>query len=138
MGKSRSLAILILGLACFFVIACKTTGTPTRSGETPTQLRASAEPQAPNPAKSASPKETAKQAGVVKLVASVQRKHLTSGAVQLLRNLPSTVGGQSIKTMRAIIYAALALIFLVVLGATTATRVRRHRKLIPSPLSAQH
>ncbi len=138
MEKSRSLAILILGLACLLMIACLTGGTPKQSGGTPTKKQATAGPQAPPTAKSASQKRSARRSAVVGSVASAQRKHLTGGALHLLGNLPITGGGQSIKTMRAIIYAALAAIFLVVLGATTTTRVRRHRKLTPSPLNARH
>jgi hypothetical protein len=152
MEKSRSLAILMLGFACPFMIACLTgrtptqsVGTPTRFDDAPTQLdgtstqsRATAEPKALHPADSASQIKTARQSGVAGSVTSAQRKVRTGEAVDRLGNLSSAVGGQKIKTMRAIIYAALAAIFVVVLGATTATSVRRHRKLSPSSLNARH
>jgi hypothetical protein len=152
MEKLRSLAIVMLGLACPFLIACLTGRTPTQSvgtparfdgaptqlDGTPTQSRATAEPQAPHPADSASQIRTARYSGVVGSVTSAQHKDRAGEAVDRLGNLSSAVGGQTIKTMRAMIYAALAAIFIVVLGATTATRVRRHRKLSPSSLNARH
>jgi hypothetical protein len=138
MEKSRSLAILMLGLACLFLIACQTGGTPTQSNGTPTKSRATAGPQAPPPADSASQNRTASYSGDVKSVTSAQLKDPTGKAVDRLGNLSSAVKGQSIKTMRAILYAALAVIFIVVIGAITAERVGRHRKLTPSSLNARH
>jgi hypothetical protein len=138
MEKSRSLAILMLGLACLFLIACQTGGTPTKSDGTPTKSQTTAGPQAPPPADSASQNRTASYSGDVGSVTSAQLKNLSGEAVDGLGNLSSAVMGQPIKTMRAIIYAALAIIFIVVIGAITAERVGRHRKHTPLSLNARH
>jgi hypothetical protein len=109
MKKSRSLAILMLGLACLFMIACLTRGTPKQSGGTPTKSQATAGRQAPPAADSAGQKRTARHSGDVRSVTSARLKNLTVKAVQWLGNPSSSraVRGQSIETMRAIIYVAL-------------------------------
>ena len=147
MRKSRSLAILMLVVACLLVFACKTTGTPARSAGTPaksagasSQSQASGLAKAAKPIKSASKKKAAKlakQSKKVKPVAAARLKNLAIKTVHKLTNPSKTVGAQSLKTMRAIIYAALAAILLVAVGATVAARVRRHRKLTPSPAGAR-
>jgi len=154
MRKSRSLAILMLGAACIFMVTCATKGTPKQSAGTPTKTQAEAEHQAPRAAGSVSQKSTASssqkkkaasttkkkiasltQKKVVKRsakavpAASAQLKKLTTKAAQWLGNPSRTGRGQSsIETMRLLIYSALAIIFVVAIGATTATRVRRHRR----------
>jgi hypothetical protein len=138
MAKSRSRAMVMLGLACLLLIACQTAGKPKQSGGTPTKSRTTAGPQAPPPAGSVSKNKTASYTGDVGRVTSAQRKHLTAGVTDIFRSFSSAAGGQAIKTMRLIIYAALAVIFIVVIGATTATRVGRHRRLTPSSVNARH
>jgi hypothetical protein len=138
MGKSRSLAILMLGLACLFLITCKTGGTPKQSDGTPTKSRGAAGPQAPPPADSASKNRTASYSGDVGSIASPKLKDLKIEAVNRLGKPSIAIMGQPIKTMRAIIYAILAVIFMVVIGAIAAERVGRQRKLAPSPLNARH
>jgi hypothetical protein len=145
MEKSRSLAILMLGLASLILIACQTAGTPTQSAGTPTQSdgtptqsRVTTAPQAPPPADSANHHRTTSYSGDVKSVTSAQLKDLKGEQVKRLGNLSSAVMGQAIKRMRAILYAALAVIFIVVIGAITAERVGRHRKLTPASFNARH
>jgi hypothetical protein len=138
MGKSRTLAILMPGLACLFLIACHTVGTPKQSDGTPTKSRATAGPQALPLADSVSQNRTASYSGDVRPVTSTQLKDRTREAVGRLGNLSSAVLGPKIRTMRAIIYATVAVIFVVVIGAITAERVGRHRKLTPSSLNARH
>ncbi len=153
MRKSPSLAILMLAVACLLVFACKTTGTPARSAGAPAksagassqagQVQASGLAKAAKPAKSASKKKAAKlakQSRKAKPVTAARLKNLaikTVHNVQKLANPSRTRGSQSLRTMRAIIYAALAAIFLVAVGATVAARVRRHRRLTPSPAGAR-
>ena len=131
MGKSRSLAISMLGVACLFLIACQTAGTPTKSRDTAVH-------NAPPPADSASRNRTASYAGDVKSVTSAQRKNRTAKVVDRLGNLSRAVMGKKIDTLRAILYVTLAVIFVIVIGAIAAERVGRHRKLAPSSLNARH
>jgi hypothetical protein len=145
MRKSRSLAILMLGVACLLVVACLTKGTPKQSGGTPTKTQATAERQAPRAADSGSQKSVASsskkkttsssQKRIVKRsakavpVASARLKNFTVKAVNWLGNPSRAVRSHSIETMRVLIYVALAIIFVVAIGATAAARVRRQRKL---------
>ena len=145
MEKSRFLAIVLIGLACLYLIACQTGGTPKKSegnpitsDSTPTKSLTSADTQAPTPANSAGRKKTASPSVKKGSVASAQRKAPASKAVAGLGNRSSAVMSQPIKTMRAVIFAALAAIFIVVIAAIIADRVGRHRKLTPSPVNARH
>jgi hypothetical protein len=138
MGKSRSLAISMLGVACLFLIACQTGGTPKQSDGTPTKSRAAAGSQAPPPSGSASRNRTASNSGDVKSVTSAQRKDRKGKVVDRLGSLSRAIMGKKIDTLRAILYVTLAVIFVVVIGAIAAERVGRHRKLAPSSLNARH
>ncbi len=157
MSKSRSLAILMLGVALIFMVSCATKGTPKQAAGTPTKTQAAPEHQAPRAAGSTSQKSVAsssqkkKTASTLKKkaaslsqkkavkrsakalpVASVRLKKLTTKAVQWLGNPTGTARGKSsIEAMRLLIYAALAIIFVVAIGATTATSIRRHRRATP-------
>jgi hypothetical protein len=135
MKKSRSLAFfLMLGLACLFLAACQTAGTPKQSDGTPTKSRATAGSQAPPPADSASKKRTASYSRDVRSVASPQLKDLKAKRVNRLAIFSNAIMGQTkpIRTLRAVLYAVLAVIVVVVIGAIAAERVGRHRKLTPS------
>jgi hypothetical protein len=138
MEKSRFLAILMLGLACLFLIACQTAGTPKQSDGTPINSRATGGAQTPPPAKSASQTRTARYSGKVGSTTSARLKDPPGKAVNRLGILSSAVVDQPIQRMRTILYAALVIIFLVVMGAITAERVGRHRKLTPASLNARH
>jgi hypothetical protein len=135
MAKSRFLVILTIVLICLLVMACKTTGTPKQSDGTATKPQVAAGPKA-------SPSQTVSRSAGVKSVTKAQRKELASkpgkpskpAALSAFRSLLpfGAPKGQAITTMRAIIYAALATILLVIIGATTAARVSRHRRLATS------
>ena len=131
MAKSRSLAILLLGLGCLFLIDCKTAGTPKQAGDTSTKSLAAAGAQEPPPADSASPKRTASRSKDARSVPSA--KENPGKAVARPRRPFLAILRKPIPTPRAILYATLAVILLVVIGAITAERVGRHRKLAPSP-----
>ena len=138
MGKSRSLAILVLGLVCILLIACQTAGAPKKASGTPPQAGAAAGPQAP-PAKSVSQDRRASASKEVRSVASAKRKHSKGKAVAAkLKNPSRAVKGQSLKTMRTILYSVLAVILVVVIGAIAAERAGRRRKLTPAPMNARH
>ncbi len=130
MEKSPSLAIVTLALACLFLTACQTAGTPKQSGSTPTKSRAAAGPQAPASADSARPKKTAIFSKDARPDASPQLKALKSKKVNRLGNLSRLLMGQTqaTRTLRAILYAALALILAAVIGAIMAERATRQRK----------
>lgn len=132
MRKSRSLAISMLGLACLILIACQTGGTPKQSDRTPTKSLAAAAPHTPPPTDSASLKRTASHSRDVKSVTSAQRKDRPGKAANILGNFSKAFMGKKIDTLRAILYATLAVIFIVVIGAIAAERVGRHRKMTPS------
>jgi hypothetical protein len=138
MEKSRSLAILMLLLTCLFLIACQTAGTPTESDSPPAKSRPTAGPQAPPAADSASKNRTASYSRSVGIGTSAQLKQSTVKAVDRSGNFSRAVKGKSITTLRIILYATLAVIFVVVVGAITADNVGRRRKLTPSPLIARH
>ena len=138
MVKLRSLAIVMLGLACFLLIACQTGGTPKQSGGTPTKSRLTAEPKATHPADSASKKRTASYSKNVVSVASPQLKDLKGKAVHRLGSLSRLFMGKKVAPLRAVLYATLAVILMAVIGAVAAERAGRRRKLTPSSVSARH
>jgi hypothetical protein len=150
---SRSLAILMLGAACFLVIGCQTAGTPPQSltaaqaAALPHAAPPSAQtaavpqaalpssrtadvPQAAPPARSANRNGTARYSGGVVPAISAQVKKFISGTGKMLGKLYNTVAGPKKGPAGAFEYAAVAAI--VAVGATAALLVRRHRKLTPS------
>jgi hypothetical protein len=137
MEKSRSLAILLLGAACILLIACQTGGTPKKSDATPTKSRTAAGPQEPPAAKSASQKRTAGQSGNLKSATSAKLKDLKREAPSRAGNPSRGVLGHKITVLKAVLYATLAVILLVVVGAIAAERVGRHRRLTPSSANAR-
>ena len=138
MGKPRSLAILMLGLACVFLIACQTPGTPKQSKGTPKKSEAAAGPQVRSNADSASPNRTASKSKEKRSVRASKQKDPKGGAVDRAIRPLKAIFGQRITTLRAILYATLGLIVVVVLGAIAAERAGRHRKLAPSTANARH
>jgi hypothetical protein len=144
MGKSRSLAVVILGLACLLLISCQTAGTPKQSGGTATKSRAAAAgSRTPPPADSAAKKRAASYTGparsAARSAATLRAKDLKAKRVNRLASFSKAVMGQTkpIRTLRAVLYAALAVIFLVVIGAIAVERAGRRRKLAPSPVNAR-
>jgi hypothetical protein len=133
-AKLRSLAVCLLALACFWMLACQTTGTTKTSGDTPSGKQVSAAPQAKTsaaPASSAGKKTTAAKAGKAGKATSVtaaKAKKVPAKAVDQPRNLLKKLLGWKIDTLRGLLYGTLAVIFLVVIGAVAAERAGKHRK----------
>jgi len=152
MEKLRSVAILVLGLACLVLIACQTPGTPRQAGSTPGKSGTAAGPQELPPAGSVSKNRTAgisgdagKSVASAKLKKNPTRKAAAGKAVtskvgnpanHLLKRLIGTLG-RPISSLRALLYASLAVIFLVVIGAIAAERAGRRRRLAPLSLNAR-
>jgi hypothetical protein len=137
MGKSRYLAIFMFGAACLLLIGCKTTGTPKHSDGAPTKSRAAAGPQASSPAGSASPKRTASFSKSTGPVASPQPRLDKREAAPRAGKPSRPAMAKPIGTLRIVLYSTLAFILLVVIGAITAERSGRHRKLTPLPVNAR-
>jgi hypothetical protein len=144
MGKPSSLAIVLLGLACLLLICCQTAGTPRQSDGPATKSRvAAARSQTPPPADPATKKRAASYSGparsAARSTASVQPKVPKSKRVNRLAGFSKAVLGQTkpVRSLRALLYAALALILLVVIGAIAAERAGKRRKLSPSPIPAR-
>jgi hypothetical protein len=130
MEKPRFLVLMVLGLACLLLLACQTGGTPKKSDGTPKKTQTATATQAPPTADSASPKKTAsKSADKKRSVSAAQRKDLKVKPVDRSRRPSLAVFGKHITTLRAILYATLGLILIIVFGAITAERMGRRRKL---------
>ena len=130
MAKARSKTILLLGLACLLLIACQTGGTPKQAGGAPTKSVSAAGPQATRTADSASPTRTAgKTADKKRAASAAKHKDLKAKPAARPRKSPRAIIGRPITTLRAVLYATLGLILVVVLGAIAAERIGRHRKL---------
>ena len=123
MAKARSRTLLLLGLACLLLIACQTGGTPKQADGAPTKSASAAGPQATRAADSASPTRAAGKTADKKRAASAA-KHK-----DLKAKSPRAIIGRPITALRAVLYATLGLILVVVLGAITAERIGRRRKL---------
>ncbi len=132
MRKLRALTISLLGVACLFLIACQTPGTPKQSGGTPKKTVAAAGPQAQRTAESAGQGKTARKAGDKRPAARAPRVERKGKLLDRPVKAARAILGKPITTLRGILYATLALITIVVIGAIAAERVGRHRKLSPS------
>lgn len=144
---------MILGAVCALVIACKTAGTPPQSEaaagsqSSSSSSEAAALAQAATPSSGlAAPSQAAPAEGsadrngtagsrVVVRTVSIPLIDFVRGTEKKLGELYSAVAGHKNGPARAIEYAAVAAIIIAV-GATAAVRVRRHRRLTPSPLEA--
>jgi len=152
MQKPRSLAILTLGLACLLLFACQTAGTPKQSDGTPKKSQAADGPKASRAADSASPSRTASKSEEKRAASPAQQSDLKGKAAKAAKTAKTAKTGktvdrprkpliailkQPITPLRAVLYATLGLILIVVLGAIAAERAGRHRKLAPSPVDAR-
>ena len=133
MKKPQALAVLTLGLACLFLVACKTAGTPKQSDDKPTKTRAAAGTQEPPPAESPGQKKGAIRSGDARPASSVQRKDLKVGATSRTAKPSIKAVLKKIGILRAILYATLAIILVAVIGAIAAERAGRHRRPTPAP-----
>jgi hypothetical protein len=136
MRTSRSLAVLALGMACLFLIGCNSTGTPRQAGRASSKA-GTAESKASSPANSQRSKRTASLSRDKGSVSSPQFKLFQRKAVKKVGNPARATVRKPIGTLRVLLYSTLALILIVVIGALTAERFGRHRKLAPSPVSAR-
>ncbi len=127
MKKARSRTLLLLGLACLLLIACQTGGTPKQADGKPTKSVSAAGPKATRTADSAS--KTAAKKRSVSPAKQVKQKDLKAKTVARPRKAPWPIFGRPITTLRAVLYATLGLILVVVLGAVAAERIGRRRKL---------
>ena len=124
MKKARSGTILLLGLACLLLIACQTGGTPKQADGEPTKSVSAAGPKATGTADSASKTAEKKRAA-----SAAKQKDLKAKTVDRPRKALRAIIGRPITTLRAVLYATLGLILVVVLGAVAAERIGRRRKL---------
>jgi hypothetical protein len=150
--KSLVMVIVTLGTAC--LIACQTTGTQPQSkgaGETqaapqssqavaetqaqPPSPQGNAETQAPSPAGSPRRNGIARSTGGALKAISAQAGRLMDGAAKTWMRLISAVSGQKTDRARAIEYAAVA-VAVIAIGAASAVRIRRNRRLAQPPLEA--
>lgn len=130
MQKARSRTILLLGLACLLLIACQTGGTPKQADGKATKSVSADGPKATRTADSASPSRTASKTAEKKRAASAaKQKDLKAKTADRPRKAPWAIIGRPITPLRAVLYATLGLILVVVLGAVAAERIGRRRKL---------
>jgi len=117
MQKARSRTVLLLWLACLLLIACQTGGTPKQADGKPPKSVSAAGPQATR---------TADSAGKT---AAKKRSASAAQTVARPRRPARAITWKPITTLRAVLYATLGLILVVVLGAVAAERIGRRRKL---------
>jgi hypothetical protein len=132
MQKARSRTILLLGMACLLLIACQTGGTPKQADGKPAKSLSAEGPKATrtadSPGKTAS-KTAGKTADKKRSVSAAKQKNLKAKPAVRPRKSPLAIFGRPITTLRAVLYATLGLILVVVLGAVAAERFGRRRKL---------
>jgi hypothetical protein len=127
MPKARGGTILLLGLAFLLLVACQTGGKPKQPDAKAEKSLSAAGPQATRTADSPG-KPAGKTADKKRSVSAVKEKNLKAKPVVRPRKSPLAILRRPITTLRAILYATLALILVVVLGAVSAERIGRRRK----------
>ncbi len=145
-----SRAILVLGLAGVLLIGCQTTGKPKQSESATEKSQAALGAKTTSPSASAGKSGTASPSGHVASAASAKHKTLKAKAAAR----PTKVGLAKVKlpnllrffrlprlkpisSLRAVLYATLGIIFLVVLAAIVGERVGRRRRLSSVSLSTR-
>jgi hypothetical protein len=152
MGKLRVSQMVLLGTVFLVLLGCQSAGTPKQSAGGSTKT-AAAGPQAQRTAGSTKADKAAVKAAEKKQTAAArraERKARPQAAKLAKKPRTKPVGAKPLRTrlaqvkpfqailgkplppLRGILYASVALIALVVVGAIAAERAGRRRKMSPS------